>query len=101
MASEYDEWPAHLRPDAPKVQCPACLRWTWAVEEFGQVCGMTQPDGRRCPGRFPEHTRPDAATLRQEIALAISDPGPLDVTDAVMAVLAEHGLVEREEQGDE
>lgn len=67
-----------------------------------------------------EYDRPDAATLREQIVgidfsrfvrlyiegvgkpypsftASISDAG---IADAVMAVLAEHGLIEREEHGD-
>jgi hypothetical protein len=47
-----EEMPAHLRADAPQAQCSDCQRWTVATEEFGQLCGMPQPDGRRCAGRF-------------------------------------------------
>lgn len=55
--------------------------------------------------------RPDAATLREQIAAAVAPWLDYDerftrqgreagTAAAVMAVLAEHGLVEREEQGD-
>ncbi len=45
-------WPAHLRDDAPSQRCSSCGRNTWAVEEFGNECRMTQPSGQACGGRF-------------------------------------------------
>lgn len=49
---DQSAWPAHLRDDAPSQQCDGCRRFTWATSEFGEVCDMPQPDGRRCAGRF-------------------------------------------------
>lgn len=47
-------WPAHLRDDAPFVQCGRCGRKTWDTDAFGTECRMTQPDGFPCGGRFAE-----------------------------------------------
>lgn len=51
-----DDLPNHLRFDGTEVkaQCLRCKRWTWAEEEFGQECRMTQPDGFPCGGRFTD-----------------------------------------------
>lgn len=39
------------RDEAYQV-CDKCGRKTWAQSEFGAVCGMTQPSGEKCAGRF-------------------------------------------------
>lgn len=49
---DQSAWPAHLRDDAPVNRCSRCRRYTWSTEAFGTVCGMTQPNGRACNGRF-------------------------------------------------
>jgi hypothetical protein len=46
------ELPAHLRDDAPHQRCDGCGRKTWATEDFGGICGMTQPAGWTCRGTF-------------------------------------------------
>lgn len=38
--------------EAPYQVCNRCGRKTWAGEEFFDVCGMSQPSGRKCAGRF-------------------------------------------------
>lgn len=53
-AVDQTDWPPHLRDDAPCQQCSGCRRKTWAVSEFGQTCGMRQPDGHACRGIFHE-----------------------------------------------
>lgn len=53
-AAWLSEVPAHLRDDAPKQQCTACRRFTVDTSEFGADCGMPQPSGGRCTGRFAE-----------------------------------------------
>jgi hypothetical protein len=35
-------------------RCSKCGRKTWARRQFNDVCGMTQPDGSKCTGRFRE-----------------------------------------------
>lgn len=44
--------PYHLRDDVPPLgYCSWCHRKTWS--ELDDIpCGMTQPDGRKCPGVF-------------------------------------------------
>jgi hypothetical protein len=32
--------------------CSKCGRKTWARSEFNDICGMPQPDGGKCAGRF-------------------------------------------------
>jgi hypothetical protein len=38
--------------DAARQQCDTCHRNTWTVAAFGSTCGMTQPGGQPCTGRF-------------------------------------------------
>lgn len=45
-------WPVHLRDHSPHQRCGGCGRYTWAPDQFGQECGMPQPRGPRCAGRF-------------------------------------------------
>ena len=33
-------------------RCSRCYRCTFGPMDLGQPCGMTQPDGSRCPGVF-------------------------------------------------
>jgi hypothetical protein len=40
-----DEW----LNEPPKGVCDTCGRKTWSAET---CCGMPQPDGTRCPGKF-------------------------------------------------
>lgn len=58
MTDDYGDeanWhPIPLLDDSPSQQCGRCHRYTWAPEEFGQECRMTQPDGFPCGGRFQE-----------------------------------------------
>ena len=54
---DQSSWPAHLRDDAPQARCSGCQRYTVAVSEFGQTCGMPQPNGSRCAGRFDDPRR--------------------------------------------
>lgn len=35
------------------ARCSACGRKTWAPADLGTVCGMPQPNGATCTGRFP------------------------------------------------
>ena len=44
--------PEHLRPDAMHYTCSGCGRWSWERESWRQRCGVTQPNGARCNGRF-------------------------------------------------
>lgn len=46
--------PEHLADIAPSRQCDRCGRKTWTRTAFGTECGMPQPDGERCAGRFKE-----------------------------------------------
>lgn len=32
--------------------CGKCGRKTWARDQFGAACGMAQPNGEKCAGRF-------------------------------------------------
>jgi hypothetical protein len=72
-------WPAHLRDDAPSQQCSGCRRFTWSTSEFGQVCNMPQPDGRRCTGRFmpsdPVSQDLPVADWRGKTFAGIEEPG--------------------------
>lgn len=68
---------AHLAPDAPSQVCSICARCTWDVEEFGHVCGMTQPDGTSCPGLFREG---ESAIKRLRLVLAEYDSAPREAT---------------------
>lgn len=47
--------PPHLRDDAPPQTCDKCGRRTYAhlLESGPNQCGMPQPDGSVCDGRFP------------------------------------------------
>ena len=45
-------WPAHLADISPVQSCDRCGRKTWTQTAFGSECGMPQPTGERCPGRF-------------------------------------------------
>ena len=47
---DQSKLPAHLRDDAPQKQCDKCGRRTVDIKEV--VCGMTQPDGKKCTGTF-------------------------------------------------
>ena len=47
-------FPAHLRDDAPSRRCSVCGRRTWSPSAFGSPCGMPQPAGDLCTGRFAE-----------------------------------------------
>lgn len=43
----------YLREDAPYLQCDACQRKTWnSFARDGDACGMPQPSGAVCIGRF-------------------------------------------------
>lgn len=48
--------PDHLRADCPMVECYRCHRQTVrdvaGRSVINDECGMTQPDGSRCDGRF-------------------------------------------------
>ena len=55
---------AHLQPDAPFAVCNRCGRKSWGLFSEGMICGMPQPDGRRCDGMFIDpliQTPPSAA----------------------------------------
>lgn len=56
---EVQGLPAHLRDDAPFVRCSGCGRKTWTPSDRGSICGMPQPDGRTCTGRFPSAAQPE------------------------------------------
>jgi len=46
-------WPAQQPPAVlPLSSCSACGRKTWDPLEVGAVCGMPQPSGTSCTGRF-------------------------------------------------
>jgi len=47
-----EDWPAHLRDDAPFAVCGRCGRKTVDETQFGQEDRMPQPDGYLCGGRF-------------------------------------------------
>lgn len=40
-----------LNPETPPVGfCPSCHRKTWALEDLGAFCDLSQPSGGRCAG---------------------------------------------------
>jgi hypothetical protein len=44
--------PSHLADIAPSRRCDRCGRQAFTQTAFGNECGMPQPDGSRCSGRF-------------------------------------------------
>lgn len=42
----------HLHKDAPMLRCSDCKRVSRVEDDFGKLCGMSQPDGCSCGGRF-------------------------------------------------
>lgn len=125
MRSHYDpsdqaKWMGQPpRPDAATLrERSEHMRWPWPVPEGHIEALHAQAKGRRAAEleHAERRKRPDAATLREQIAKALQDvdrafdtstsgAGPsVDyhayAADAVMAVLAGHGLVDREEPDD-
>lgn len=49
---DQSDWLEWLRDDAPYQTCGSCGRKTWDTDEFNQTCGMTQPSGVPCGGKF-------------------------------------------------
>lgn len=71
-----DTTPMDYRPTgAPSQRCSKCGRRTWHPTAPGQRCGLTQPDGSRCDGRFQAPGEEPVDTGEKRVVLV--KPGDL------------------------